>query len=65
MKTILDVCCESKCFYFDKHDPRVLFCDCRKENKRIQNNRTCVVDPDEINEKISYLKSRQQEGANQ
>lgn len=50
MKKILDVCCGSKCFYFDKHDSRVLFCDCRKETKRIQNNRTCVVDPDEIHD---------------
>ena len=49
-KRILDVCCGSKCFYFDKHNPDVLFCDCRRENKRIQNNRTCVVDPDEIHD---------------
>ena len=47
-KRILDVCCGSKCFYFDKHNPEVLFCDCRRESRRIQGNRICVVDPDEI-----------------
>lgn len=50
MKTILDVCCGSKCFYFNKNNPNVLFCDCRRENKLIQNNRTCIVDPDEIHD---------------
>ena len=30
-KTILDVCCGSRMFWFDKHDERVVFCDKRKE----------------------------------
>ena len=29
MKPILDVACGGKMFYFDKHDPRVLFADIR------------------------------------
>lgn len=28
-KPILDACCGGKMFYFDKHDPRVLFQDIR------------------------------------
>lgn len=27
---ILDVCCGSKMFYFDKNNPRVTFMDCRE-----------------------------------
>jgi len=30
-KTILDVCCGSRMFWFDKSDERVIFCDKRKE----------------------------------
>lgn len=30
-KQVLDVCCGSRMFYFDKTDPRVLFCDIREE----------------------------------
>ncbi len=26
MKRVLDMCCGSRCFYFDKADPRVLAC---------------------------------------
>ena len=29
-KPILDVACGGKMFYFDKNDPRVLFCDKRE-----------------------------------
>jgi len=31
MKTVLDVCCGSKMFWFDKSDDRVIFCDKRVE----------------------------------
>jgi len=30
-KTILDVCCGSRMFWFDKYDERVIFCDKRAE----------------------------------
>lgn len=49
MKPILDVACGGKMFYFDKNDPRVLFCDKRTEKftkrrgERIEN---CEVRPD-------------------
>jgi SAM-dependent methyltransferase len=51
VKPILDVCCGPKSFYFNKKDPRVLFCD-----KRVfagctgkgQNRRTRRVDPDMV-----------------
>lgn len=29
-KPILDVCCGSRMFYFDKNNPDVVFMDCRK-----------------------------------
>lgn len=28
-KTVLDMCCGSRTFWFDRHDPRVVFCDIR------------------------------------
>lgn len=39
MKTILDVCCGSRMFWFDKSDPRVIFLDKRSE-RHILNDRT-------------------------
>lgn len=47
-KPILDPCCGSKMFYFDKNNPLVLFGDCRSENLTMYNGRNLVVDPDEI-----------------
>lgn len=43
---ILDVCCGGKMFYWDKDDPRVTFCDIRKEEVIVWNNRTHQVNPD-------------------
>jgi len=45
-KTILDVCCGSKMFYFDKDDERVLFCDNRTVNTTLCDGRKFVVLPD-------------------
>ena len=45
---ILDPCCGSRCFYFDKADKRVLCCDIREENRIIGKNRTCYVRPDRL-----------------
>ena len=47
---VLDVCCGSRCFYFDKEDKRVLACDIRREDLVIGKNRTCYVRPDEIHD---------------
>lgn len=48
IKEILDPCCGSKMFYFDKEDPRVLFCDCREVNETLCDGRSLVISPDRI-----------------
>lgn len=45
-KTILDVCCGGKMFYFDKHDERVLFQDIRKISTHLCDGRLFEVNPD-------------------
>lgn len=51
-KPILDPCCGSRMFYFDKNDPRVLFCDKRnidtvlKDSSVNGGERTFSVHPD-------------------
>lgn len=47
--TVLDPCCGSKMFYFDKADHRVLFCDVRRERcvaDTREGRREIIVDPD-------------------
>lgn len=46
MKNIIDVCCGGKMFYFDKNDPRVLFCDCRTVKTQLCDGRHFEVKPD-------------------
>ena len=46
MKPILDVACGGKMFYFDKNDPRVLFCDKRQIQTTLCDNRDFEVRPD-------------------
>lgn len=46
MKPILDVACGGKMFYFDKNDPRVLFCDNRRIKTTLCDGRDFEVDPD-------------------
>ena len=48
MKKILDVACGGKMFYFDKHDPRVLFCDKRKLDTTLCDGRSFKVEPDVV-----------------
>lgn len=45
-KPILDPCCGSRMFYFQKENPLVLFGDIRQENLRMYNGRKLIVDPD-------------------
>lgn len=45
-KSILDVCCGGKMFYFDKNDPRVLFCDKRKLDTHLCDGRHFEINPD-------------------
>ncbi len=47
-KPILDPCCGSRMFYFDKDNPLVLFGDCRTENLTMYNGRKLIVDPEQI-----------------
>lgn len=47
-KPILDPCCGSKMFYFNKKDPHILFGDCRVENLTMYNGRKLIVDPEVI-----------------
>ena len=45
-RPILDPCCGSRMFYFDKEDPRVLFCDNREVEETLCDGRTLKVRPD-------------------
>lgn len=45
-KPVIDVCCGSRMFYFDKHDDRVLFCDKRKESHTLCDGRALEITPD-------------------
>lgn len=47
---VLDVCCGSKMFYFDKKDSRVLFCDNRSILETLCDGRTLEVSPDVISD---------------
>lgn len=43
---ILDPCCGSRMFYFDKANPNVLFCDCREVDVELCDGRRLEVRPD-------------------
>lgn len=45
-KSILDVACGGKMFYFNKNDPRVLFCDIRQLETTLCDGRYFEVKPD-------------------
>jgi len=47
-KSILDACCGSKMFWFDKNNPLVLFQDIRKEELTLCDGRQLIVEPDII-----------------
>lgn len=48
MKEVLDPCCGSKMFWFDKDNPSVLFADSRKEDHVLCDGRILRISPDEI-----------------
>ena len=48
MKKIIDVCCGSRAFWFDKKNPDVLFCDIRNENHILCDGRKLNINPDVI-----------------
>jgi len=47
MKEILDPCCGSRMFWFDRNDPRVLFADIRDEEHVLCDGRKLEIRPDE------------------
>ena len=46
MKHILDPCCGSRMFWFDKQNPDVVFADNRYVNTTLCDGRTLVIEPD-------------------
>lgn len=48
MKYILDACCGSRMFWFDRENPNVLFADNRELDTTLCDGRRLVVKPDEI-----------------
>lgn len=47
---ILDACCGSKMFWFDKDRDDVIFCDIRKENHQLCDGRQLDISPDIISD---------------
>lgn len=47
-KRILDPCCGSKMFWFDKNNPDVEFCDIRKLDTELCDGRKLTIQPDTI-----------------
>lgn len=45
-KTVLDVCCGARMFYFDKKNEHVLYCDIRDESIVLCDGRTIEIRPD-------------------
>lgn len=45
-QTILDMCCGSRMFWFDKQDPRAVFADIRSEQHTLCDGRRLVISPD-------------------
>lgn len=46
MKKVLDVCCGSRMFYFDKNDSRVSFNDIRQVDIKMSDGRQLLIQPD-------------------
>lgn len=47
-QTILDMCCGSRMFWFDKQDERAVFIDIRAERHTLCDGRTLIINPDII-----------------
>lgn len=47
-QTILDVCCGSRMFWFNKRDTRAVFADIRAEEHTLCDGRRLVISPDLI-----------------
>lgn len=53
MKKILDACCGSRMFWFDKNNENVVFMDNRQESCTLQDGRKLEVNPDVIGDFIN------------
>jgi ubiquinone/menaquinone biosynthesis C-methylase UbiE len=47
-KPIIDVCCGSKMFWFNKHNPKVLFMDVRELEDTLCDGRKLIIKPDVV-----------------
>lgn len=45
-KIILDACCGSRMFWFDRHERHTVYMDCRRLETTLCDGRSLVVDPD-------------------
>lgn len=48
MKAILDPCCGSRMFWFDKKDDRAVFTDKRREQHTLCDGRELIIEPDMV-----------------
>ena len=48
MKRILDACCGSRMFWFDKNNPNVIYADNREVETKLCDGRLLVIKRDEI-----------------
>ncbi|MBK7491073.1 MAG: class I SAM-dependent methyltransferase [Nitrosomonas sp.] len=52
MNSVLDMCCGSRMFWFDRNNPAVIFCDKRRETHELKDSssaggsRTLIINPD-------------------
>lgn len=49
-KQVLDACCGSRMFWFDKSNPNVLFADIRNEQHTLCDGRNLTISPDTISD---------------
>jgi hypothetical protein len=47
-KEILDPCCGSRMFWFDKQNPAVIYADCREESHILSDGRVLNIKPDNL-----------------
>lgn len=47
-QTILDMCCGSRMFWYDKEDPRAMYTDIRDEQHTLCDGRSLVISPDVV-----------------
>lgn len=56
MKTILDPCCGSRMFWFDKKDDRAVFTDKRSEQHILCDGRELIIEPDTVHKAWHAIK---------